>query len=380
MNISIAKLYRSKTSEHEIIVAGGGISGAAVAYGLVAKGAKVTMIDAPTTTNKASRTNVGLIWCQSKFQHIPNYARWGFHSARLFPELTRELENISGINIPASYTGGLIACLGEDEFITRHNYIEKLRETLGEYPGSMISRAELQNKLPKINFGPDVTGAAWCEADGVIDPLALLRAFKVAFCKLGGNLIETLIHNVQPQDDGFHVTTDSGLMNCERIVLATGLANRRFCQFGISDLPVSADKGQVLLVERMDRVMPIPLLGVTQTFGGTIIIGFRHESIGHDTRIVPEDIASEGRWAIKIWPELRKRRLIRTWSGLRVMPKDKQAIYSRLPGHPKAILINSHSAVTLAAAHSRDLPDFILGGDLPDMAREMDLSRFGYSC
>ncbi|MCP3889401.1 MAG: FAD-binding oxidoreductase [Desulfobulbaceae bacterium] len=376
----MGNIKQQSNSEHEIIIAGGGISGAALAYGLVAKGKKVTMLDAPTKTNKASRTNVGLLWCQSKFLHLPDYARWGFHSCNLFPELTKELEEVSGLEIPVNYTGGIIACIGENDYESRRDYIVKLREKLGEYPGGMISRSELENKLPKIGFGPDVVGAAWCEDDGVIDPLALLRAYKIAFCKLGGNLVETLIHDVQAADGSYSVFTDKGRMDCERLVLAAGLANRRFAQFAIPNVPISADKGQVLLVERMPPVMPIPMLGVTQTFGGTIIIGFRHEFIGHDTRIVPEDVATEGRAAMKIWPELGKKRLIRAWSGLRVMPEDKQAIYSRLPNHPQVILVNTHSAVTLAAAHTRHLPDFALGGELPDMAKGMSLKRFGYEC
>ena len=43
------------------------------------------------------------------------------------------------------------------------------------------------------------------------------------------------------------------------------------------------------------------------------------------------------------------------------------AIYSRLPGHPNVPLVNTHSAVTMAAAHTRLLPDFILGGELPEI-------------
>jgi len=369
--------FNQQHSEHDIIIAGGGISGLALAYGLVAKGAKVTLLDAPTQTNKASRTNVGLIWCQSKFLHLPNYAKWGFHSSSLFPALTKELEEISGLDIPVTYTGGLIACVGQKDYETRAAYIEKLRQALGDYPGGMLSRSELEKKLPKIGFGPDVVGAAWCEADGVVEPLSLMRAYKAAFCKLGGNVVETVIHDVQPKDGGYSVFTDKGQMNCGRLVLAAGLSNRRFSRFALPNLPVSADKGQVLLVERMPQVMPIPLLGVTQTFGGTVIIGFRHEFIGHDTRIVPEDVSTEGRAAMKIWPELAKKRLIRAWSGLRVMPEDKQAIYSKLPGHPKVTLINTHSAVTLAAAHTRHLPEFILGGNLPEIARDMTLERFG---
>ena len=376
----MAKSGKQTASSYDIIIVGGGISGAAIAYGLAIKGCNVAMIDAPTQTNKASRTNVGLIWCQSKFLHLPDYARWGFHSASLFPEITDELERVSNIEIPVNYRGGVIACIGDEEYQQRGEYIDKLRAALGEYPGEMISREKLEAKLPDIRFGPEVSGAAWCDADGLVEPLVLLRAYKVAFSRAGGTLIESQVHDVLCHDNSYRVITEDGILECGKIVLAAGLANRRFARFAMPRIPVSADKGQVLLVERMPMVMPSPILGMTQTFGGTLIIGFRHEFIGHDTRIVPEDVSTEGAWAIKVWPELGKKRLIRAWSGLRVMPDDKQAIYSRMPGHPNAFLINTHSAVTLAAAHTRHLPEFILGGELPDMASNMTLARFGYDC
>ncbi len=365
--------------EQEIIVAGGGISGAAIAYGLVKAGRSVTIIDTPTETNKASKTNVGLIWCQSKFLHLPDYAKWAFHSSRLYPELTRELEEVSGIEIPVAYTGGLIPVLSEDDYQKRSEYIKQLRVVLGEYRGNMIDRVELEKKLPKIEFGPEVVGAAWCEDDGLVDPLALLRAFHVSFQRLGGKIRHDHIYSVTPKRNRYHLETGSGALDCERLVLAAGLANRRLATFAIPTLPIFADKGQVLLVERLPMVMPIPMLGVTQTFGGTVIIGFRHETVGHDTKVVPSAVATEGQWAMRVWPELGRKRLIRTWSGLRVMPDDKQAIYSRLPGHPKATLVNTHSAVTLAAAHARLLPQYVTGGSLPEMAQSMTLARFGYS-
>ena len=368
------------TTEQDIIIVGGGISGAALAYGLSGKGRKVTVLDAPTDTNKASRTNVGLIGSQSKFLHLPEYAKWGFVSSRLYPALTKELEEISGHAIPVNYTGGIIPVLSEEDYQKRGDYIEKLREALGEYKGNMIDRTELEKKLPKIGWGPEVCGAAWCEEDGVVDPLSLLRAFRAALPRVGVDYRQTLVFDVQPHAGGYRVTTKDGTFHSQKLVLAAGLSNRRFVQFAMPTLPVYADKGQVLLVERMPFVMPIPVLGVTQTFGGTTIIGFRHEKAGHHTQVVPSAVASEGKWAIRVWPELGKKRLIRAWAGLRVMPDDSMAIYSRLPGHPNVTLVNTHSAVTMAAAHTRLLPDFILGGELPETAQGMTLKRFGYSC
>lgn len=368
-------------TEHDIIIVGGGICGVALAHGLAGKGKRVAVLDALTETDKASRTNVGLIWCQSKFLHQPDYARWGFMSSSLYPELIRDLEEVSGVTIPANFTGGLIPILSEDDYEKRHLYINNLRDALGEYRGSVIDRGALEKKLPKIAFGPKVVGAAWCEDDGIVEPLMLLKAFHTALPRLGVQLQSgTLVHNVQPHQGGYRLETSTGRMHCERLVLAAGLANRRLIQFAMPTLPIFADKGQVLLVERLPMVMPVPLLGVTQTFGGTIIIGFRHEKAGHDTQVVPASVATEGAWAMDVWPELGTRRIIRSWSGLRVMPDDNMAIYSRLPGHPAVTLINTHSAVTMAAAHSRLLSDFLLGGALPEVAQGMTLNRFGYSC
>ena len=218
--------------ERDVIIVGGGIAGAALAYGLAGKGCKATVLDAPTRTNMASRTNVGLIWCQSKFLHLPEYARWGFMSSRLFPELVRELEEISGLHVPVNFTGGLIPVLDGEDFQKRADYIVKLREALGEYRGTVIERAELEKKLPKIAFGPEVCGAAWCEDDGVIDPLALLRAYRAALPRLGAEYVQTLVLDVAPHRDGYRVSTRDGDYFCRRLVLA---AEKSLNEFAISD-------------------------------------------------------------------------------------------------------------------------------------------------
>ncbi len=392
---------RMKIQSHEefdVILVGGGISGLAVAYGLCKKNPqlRIAVLDAPTEVNKASRTNVGLIWCQSKFLHEPKYAAWAFRSAALFPALLQELEEVSGIKVPVNFTGGLIPVLGEAEYSKREQYIHKLKSALSVYRGHMLNRSELEKKLPKISFGPEVSGAAWCEDDGVVEPLLLFRAYRKALQCLGVTVFEDVsVFEVQAQNaakKAYTVITSKGDFRAERVVLAAGLANRRLAHFALSEeqggrtqkdvksLPIFADKGQVLLTERMPFVMPIPVLGCTQTFGGTVIIGFKHETRGHDATVDPCAVSQEGVWALRVWPELGKKRIIRSWPGLRVMPDDNVAIYSHLPGHPQVTVVNTHSAVTLSAVHSVDLADYVLGGALPAMAQNMTLQRFGFQC
>ena len=49
----------------DVVIVGGGVTGAAVGYGLAKRGVKTCLVDAVPTFSRASRANMGLIWCQS---------------------------------------------------------------------------------------------------------------------------------------------------------------------------------------------------------------------------------------------------------------------------------------------------------------------------
>lgn len=360
----------------EVLIAGGGVTGAAIGFGLAQKGVRTAVLDAAPKKDRASRSNMGLIWCQSKALGNPAYVRWGFLSSRLFPELVRDIEKISGIDTVYSPSGGIIPCLGETDFNRRAAYIDDLRrEAGGEYPGQMLTRSELSGLLPKITFGDRVTGGTFCDQDGFIEPLKLMFAMREAMVRLGGTFIpDARVIDITPLADGYRVTTSGSVYTCDRLVLAGGLGNRRLAAPFNVRVPVTPDRGQVLLTERVGDILPIPLLGITRTPGGTVMVGFMHENVGMDTCLVPESVAEEAAWAVSVWPKIADLRVIRCWSSLRVMPKDGFPIYDTIPGHPDIFLINAHSAVTLAAAHARVLPEYITGTN-----REGDHMAFGLS-
>lgn len=370
--------YSGFQKDFDVIVIGGGVTGAALGYGLARKGCKVAVVDATPVVDRASRSNMGLVWCQSKALGYPSYARWGFASARGFEALSEELLEASGIDIQYIASGGLIPCLGEEEYSLRSQYIEDLRrEAGGDYPGAMINRRELEGLLPKIRFGKRVVGAAWCPADGYLEPLRLVFALRQGLVNLGGTFMpDCRVTAIKSASEGYQLETNRGAIACERLILAGGLSNRQLAGAFHLKVPITPDRGQVLLTERVDDILPIPMLGITRTPGGTIMVGFMHENVGTDIGIVPESLAQEGRWALSVWPGLGDLRIIRSWSCLRVMPVDGLPIYAAIPGHPKAFVINAHSAVTLAAIHVDALPGFVLGGPLPEDAADFGLSRF----
>ena len=174
----------------DVVIVGGGVTGAAVGYGLAKRGVKTCLVDAVPTFSRASRANMGLIWCQSKALGCPQFVRWGFASSRAYGKLAAELKELSGIDTGYAPTGGIIPCLGEAELEARAQFIEKLRAETedGTYPASVLSRKELEGMLPKVPFGPEVSGGIWSDMDGYVDPLHLMFAFRKSFVRLGGTL------------------------------------------------------------------------------------------------------------------------------------------------------------------------------------------------
>ena len=364
----------------DVVVVGGGVTGAAVGYGLAKRGVRTCLVDAVPTFSRASRANMGLIWCQSKALGCPQFVRWGFASSRAYGALAEELRELTGIDTGYAPTGGSIPWLGEPELEQRAQFIEKLRmETEdGTYPASVLSRRELEGMLPKVPFGPEVAGGIWSDMDGYVDPLHLMFAFRKGFVKRGGTLIAgERITEVTPAGGGYRLACGERTLECGKLVLAAGLGTRKLASQLGADIPVFPNKSQVLLLERIPAdVLPIPLLGIARTFGGTVMIGAAHENMGMDRTLTPEVLAQNADWAIRVWPELGRKRILRFWTGLRVWPKDAYPIYDRIPGHENAFVFAMHSAVSLAAVLELALPDYVMGKPLPPDGSIFTLARF----
>ena len=58
----------------EVAVVGGGVVGAAIAWGLARRGARVAVLDEGDAAFRASRGNFALVWVQSKGLGMPEYA------------------------------------------------------------------------------------------------------------------------------------------------------------------------------------------------------------------------------------------------------------------------------------------------------------------
>jgi hydrogen cyanide synthase HcnC len=349
----------------QAIVVGGGLVGSAIAYGLARGGLATALVDEGDVAFRASRGNFGLVWVQSKGDGAPHYQRWTRRSADEWPALAAELFDRTGIAVGHERPGGLHLCLGEAELDERRQRMERMRRGSGNFGFEyrMLDRHELADMLPGIGAG--VSGASWTPYDGHANPLNLLHAFHKAFVGKGGRYIpNTVVSDIAAAAGDFRVSVPSGKMAAPRVVLAAGLGNFALASLLGLNAPVRPQRGQILVTERAQHLLPMPTTTIRQTQEGSIMLGDSQEDVGFDTGQKPAVMQEIARRAVLSFPWLRELQIVRAWAALRVMPPDGLPIYDQSERFPGAFTANCHSGVTLAAAHVSLLAPMIAAGAL----------------
>ena len=367
----------SRPESFEVAVVGGGLVGAAIAFGLRSLGPKLAVLDEGDVALRAARGNFGLIWVQGKGMGLAPYGAWTQRSAREWPRLAGELLRETGIDVALAQPGGIHVCHTREELEQRDTALAELQAQPGfrRYAVDILDRAALAKRLPGVGTG--IAGGTYCPLDGHCNPLKLLRAFHAAVARAGGvwraggDVVRIAAHT-----GGFTLETARGTVAAEKVVLAAGLGNAALAPMVGLAAPVHPNKGQVIALERRPHFLSVPLDTIRQTDEGTVLIGDSQEDRGLDEALGIDVLAAMATRAVRVFPALAGARVVRAWAALRVMSGDGFPIYDQAAAHPGAFLVSSHSGVTLAAVHAYAVAPAISAGVLPGSLRSYAGSRF----
>jgi len=364
-------------TDYDAIVVGGGLVGTAVAYGIARLGKKPVLLDEGDVAHRASRGNFGLVWVQSKGFGVPQYQRWTRRSSDEWGDFSRELQDETGIYSGHERSGGVTICLAEDELDRRRKLMEQLHLEAGEtnFDYEILGHAELKKLIPAI--GPDVVGASYTRYDGHANPLYTLRALHAALIKHGGTYVPNArVEAIQGAPNSFVIKAGGQTFGAPRLVLGAGLGNKALGEMVGLNVPVRPVRGQIIVTERLQPILPMPTLMIRQTVEGTIMIGESREESGFDDTTSPEIVHTLAQRAVRSFPFLKNVRIVRTWGALRVMAPDGLPIYEQSSRYPGAFVCTCHSGVTLAAAHARHYAKYVLDGALPAELARFSTKRF----
>ncbi len=314
----------------KIIVVGGGIIGASIAWHLHHQGAEVTVLDA----GHANATDASFGWVNaSYFANRDHYdLRWA--GMRAWRDILPEL----GI------TPGAEGCLcwdqPDDVLQRQHDELSALG-----YPVDWVSGKNFRQMEPNIGLVP--SRALYFPAEMVIDP-----------ARVAGVMLQAVqvLHGVQVRSihDGTTLYTTAGVFSADKIVIAAGTKTVEIlAPLGIH-IPMRDSPTLVLRTQPVDRlcnhVLASPLGDVRQRSDGSFIMpaDIHHQST--DTPLAAlnvEDMQSKAMQRLHtLLPGVKLQAAGMTLAH-RPMPQDGLPVVGLV--HEDIYVAVMHSGVTLAA-------------------------------
>jgi glycine/D-amino acid oxidase-like deaminating enzyme len=332
----------------DVVVIGGGATGAATAYYASRDGARVLLLDRNDLNTEASGRNAGSL--HGQIQHEP-FLHMGDEWARdWLPALAFLADSLAvwdglsaelGVDLEVKKKGGLLLADRLDQLpdIERKVAFER---SIG-IDSRMLTRDEVVALAPWVS--DEVVGGELCPIEGKANPLLTAPAFARAALRHGATVRTGLsVSGLERTSDGLHrVVTTDGSFDTRGVVICTGDTMPVFGEMLGIDLPVTSEAVQVSVTERIEPLVDhlVYYAGGKLTFKqattGTLLIGggwpARRDANG-DWVLNPDSLRENLAIAVRIAPTISSVKLLRTWVGVGNGTPDQRPILGEVPSHP----------------------------------------------
>lgn len=369
----------------EIIIIGGGVVGASVAYHLTERGAKDVLILERENILGLGSTGKATGGIRAQFGTEINI-RLSLYSLDFF----KEFNVFTGGDCGYEPRGYLF--LATDQ--TQLNFLKESNEmqrAAGYGEVEIVDPDTIAKFVPGLNC-EDIVGGSFGSRDGFIDPLGVLNGFAKK-AKENGALVEICREVKSIETRGGRVTgvvTDDGTIECEKAVLCAGAWARDLAKTAGIDLPVEPLKRQIVWA-KSERALPAGLPMVIDLSNGfhfrtakgsdeEILFAYpdKEEKPGGSTEFDDAFIGKVYEKASHRAPFLCETKVVRERcrAGLYENSPDHHAILGKceIDGLYFANGFSGHG-VMHSPATGRALAEIILDGD----ASFMDVSCLGFS-
>jgi glycine/D-amino acid oxidase-like deaminating enzyme len=338
---------------NRIVVVGAGIIGASIAYHLVKRGARVTIVE--TSRPGAGATEKSFGWINATFSKRP---RAYFDLNQLGLAGWRRLETELGGELKVQW-GGSVAWQSTAAPVDGQDLRESVRrhQEWG-YATHLIEEDEFRRLLP--NVAPGEFGAAChSEFEGAVDPVDALKALLRQVRELGGEVRYPIEADGLKLESGKVTAVRAGetFIEADTVVLASGVATQRLAEMAGVSIPLKESQG-VLVHTRpqpklIDRVVLAPGVHCKQKLDGRVVVGGRVVAgAGTADGEASPDPGDNGqrilREAARVLPGIRGVAVERVTVGHRVMPVDEYPVVGFCEPCPNLYVAAMHSGVTLA--------------------------------
>jgi glycine oxidase len=364
----------------EVVVVGGGVIGASVAFFLAREGIEVALLEREALAAGASGAAAGMLTPTGEAAEQGPFLLWARRSLEGFPALAAELLERSGVDCEFVRSGTLRLAFGAAEARTLRARIKKLG-----VPGlEWLDARALQAAEPLA--APGAVGAVWSPEDGHVRSPLLVRAYAGAARRLGAR-IETGVEVTGLRSAGERVAgveTSGGAWSTSRVIVCAGAwsGGGRAWPPGMAPPPIEPVRGQILSVEAPSPAPATIVWGeggyVVPKRDGSLVVGATEERVGFDARVTADGLARLLALGTRLVPAIADCTFRSAWAGLRPCPPDALPLVGPVAGLEGLALATGHhrNGVLLSPVTGRLIADWVAGKGIPEDAQAFLPSRF----
>lgn len=381
---SLASLRAPLPAETDVVIIGGGIAGAAVAFYLAREGVEVVLVERGELNREASGTNAGSFHLQLAIHQLSGQgtasdrdrlladARLSLEAYSLWEQLGRDLDG----DVQLHQTGGWMVAETREQVALLHEKHEL--ERLAGIETEVVEGGELRDRAPLLS--ERVLAATYCPTEGHANPLVVAPLYAARAAERGAQLrTQVAVRGIEHHPgraQRFTVHTDRGDVRAHRVVDCAGAWCGEIAEMVGLRLPVRHEGLHVNVTEPRPRVLTPMVqhigrrLTLKQSEQGTFIIGG-----GWPSPAVPRPRRYPTRWqsasgnvavAADVVPLLADARVVRTWSGVIVFTEDMSPVVGeskRVPGFHVCV---TSTGFTFGPMFARQLAEQLVARGKPD--------------
>src|ERR1051325_1469349 len=317
----------------DVLVIGGGIMGASIAYNLALRGEEPVVLEKGEFFGLGS-TGLNAGGVRHQFSTAVN-----IELSKLSIEMMEHFADTMHQEVSLKRCGYLFLLDNErdlDQF--RANVAPQ--NALG-VPSRVVSVDEIARLAPEVST-EGLVGGTWCDRDGLVDPNGVLQGFVSGARRLGAKLFtDAPVSSIAELSGGWRVTTPQGSIDAEQLVIACGPWSGEVGKMAGVDLPIVPIKRQIAVTAPIAELSPnFPFVIdfaralYAHREGQGVLTGMsnRDQPPGFDTSV-------DGAWrdehvaaAIERSPFLGDAEISAEWAGLYEVTPDDQPIIGKIDG------------------------------------------------
>src|SRR3954463_1207612 len=369
----------------DVLIIGGGIVGASIAYHLTAAGQKNVLILERESHQGKGSTGKSMGGVRAQFSTSVNI-QMSLYSIPFYSTFDERLGHPCGYR-PQGYLF-LATKRSHLDYLTANQNTQK---SLGLKNVEMIAVEELRKDYPQLRTD-DVLAASFCATDGFVDPYSAMTGFTAVAIENGARILRgTEVTSIDREGPSFSISTSRGNFTAPILVNAAGPWAAEVGKMVGVELPVKPLRRMLIPTEPFADFPHTSPMIIDMSNG----FHFRPEALGFllawndpeentfgyntdfDAGFI-EKVLTRAADRVPCFENIAVNPK-RCWAGLYEMTPDHHAILGPVPEVPGFFLANGFSGhgVMHAPATGKILSDLILNGrtEIAD-AHKLRLSRF----